>query len=133
MSQENVEIVQRGYAAFTSGDVAGMLADVHEDFVATRVAPMPDVRPYTGPEGLLQILADWIEGFEDFDMTAEKFIDANDDQVLVRLRQQATGAQSGVPIEAVFWFVHTMRNGKLVRLDIYAGESQALNAVGLEE
>ena len=133
MSQENVEIVQGGYAAFLRGDITGALAYVDEHFIATRVAPMPDVRPYNGPKGLLRILADWVEGFDDFEMSPEEFIDANREQVLARVRQRAIGAQSRVPIEADFWFVHTLRNRKLVRMDIYASESQALKAVGLEE
>jgi ketosteroid isomerase-like protein len=73
MSRENVEIVRRGFEAFLRGDLDSALADVHEDFVATRIAPMPDITPYHGPGGLLQILADWTEGFDDFEMTPEEF------------------------------------------------------------
>ena len=133
MSRENVEIVRRGYRAFIGDEPSRALDDVAEDFVATRVAPMPDVAAYTGPQGLLQIFADWVAEFEDFEMSPEEFIDANERQVLVRLHQRAVGAHSGVPIEADFWFVHTMREGKLVRMDIYASEAQALAAVGLAQ
>jgi ketosteroid isomerase-like protein len=133
MSQENVQIVKRGYRAFGGADPKAALADVAEDFVATRVAPMPDVTPYRGPHGLLRILSDWTAGFAAFEMSPEEFIDANADQVVVRLHQRAVGAHSGVPIEADFWFVHTMRDRKLVRMEIYASQSQALKAVGLAE
>jgi ketosteroid isomerase-like protein len=133
MSQENVEIVRRGYSAFLHGDLPKALADVSEQFVATRVAPMPDITAYRGPEGLLQILADWTEGFDSFEMSPEEFTDANDEQVVVRIRQRGVGAISRVPTEADFWFVHTLRARKLVRLDIYAAEAQALAAVGLAE
>ena len=109
------------------------LADVHEDFVATRVAPMPDITPYYGPEGLMQIFVDWTADFDEFEMSPEEFIDANAEQVVIRQRQRAVGARSDVPIEAEFWFVNTMRERKLVRLEIYASESQALKAVGLAE
>jgi len=64
---------------------------------------------------------------------AEEFIDANDDQVVVRVHQTATGAQSGARIEGEFWFVHTLRNWKLVRLDMFATKSKALQAAGLSE
>ena len=32
MSQENVEIMRRAYAAFNRGDIDGMVADVAPDF-----------------------------------------------------------------------------------------------------
>jgi ketosteroid isomerase-like protein len=131
MSQENLEIVRRGYEAFIRGDLDSALADVHEDFVATRVAPMPDVTPYHGPQGLVQIFVDWTADFDEFEMSPEEFIDANAEQVVVRQRQRAVGARSGVPIEAEFWFVNTVRGRKLLRLEIYASKSQALEAVGL--
>jgi ketosteroid isomerase-like protein len=133
MSQENVEILRRGFEAFVPGDFDSALADVHEDFVATRVAPLPDITPYYGPEGLLQIFVDWTADFDEFEMSPEEFIDANAEQVVIRQRQRAVGARSGVPIEAEFWFVNTMRERKLLRLEIYASESQALKAVGLAE
>jgi ketosteroid isomerase-like protein len=133
MSQENVEILRRGFEAFVRGDFDSALADVHEDFVATRVAPMPDITPYYGPEGLMQIFVDWTADFDEFEMSPEEFIDANAEQVIIRQRQRAVGARSGVPIEAEFWFVNTMRERKLLRLEIYASESQALKAVGLAE
>jgi ketosteroid isomerase-like protein len=93
---------------------------------------MPDVVPYHGREGLLQMFADWVEGFNEFELTAEEFTDAGDTHVVVRVHQHALGARSGVPIEADFWMVQAIRDGKLVRLDIYGSEAQALDAVGLE-
>jgi ketosteroid isomerase-like protein len=66
-------------------------------------------------------------------MTPAAFIDADDERVVMHAHQRAVGARSRVPIEADFWFVHTMRDGKIARMDIYGSESQALKAVGLEE
>jgi ketosteroid isomerase-like protein len=131
MSRANVDIVRRAWRAYEDGDLPTALADIDGDFVATRVPPMPDVVPYYGREGMMQMLADWIEGFEEFHLTAEEFNDANERQVVVRIHQRAVGAKSGVPIEADFWMVHTMRDQKVVRLDIYGSATQALKAVGL--
>ena len=66
-------------------------------------------------------------------MTPQEFIDANDEQVVLRLHQRAVGTHSRVPIEADFWFVHTIRNRKMLRMDIYGSRSQAFQAAGLEE
>jgi ketosteroid isomerase-like protein len=40
---------------------------------------------------------------------------------------------SGVPIEMDFWFVHTISEGKVVRVDMFADERDALEAAGLRE
>jgi ketosteroid isomerase-like protein len=60
-------------------------------------------------------------------------IDVSDSKVLVRTHQRAVGRQSGVPVEADFWLLHTLRDGKTIELDIYADASQALEAAGLSE
>jgi ketosteroid isomerase-like protein len=131
MSQENVEIVRAAYEAYERGDLAGMLKDADPEQVIYR--PDPDGRTYRGPEGFLQAFIDWTEGFDEFRANVGEFIDANDSQVIVRVHQHAVGAQSGVPIEADFWFVHTITDRKIVRLDMYSREAQALEAAGLRE
>jgi ketosteroid isomerase-like protein len=129
MSRENMEILRRADAAFQRGDLTAALADMDEDMTATRAAPLPDIKTYEGREGVRQMLLDWVEGFSDFAMSAEEFIDLNDRQVLVRIHQRAQGTQSGVPIEADFWFLYGFRNRKVVRLDVYLSKHQALEAV----
>src|SRR2546425_8695699 len=88
MSQANVEIVRRAWRAYEDGDLPTALADIDRDFVATRVPPMPDVMPYYGREGMMQMLADWIEDFSEFNLAAEEFVDANPEHVVVRIHQR---------------------------------------------
>ena len=133
MSKENIEILRRADEAFQRGDLKAALADMDEDITASRVAPLPDIKTYEGHEGMRQMLLDWVEGFDDFAMSAQEYIGVNDRQVLVRFRQRAQGTQSGVPIEADFWFLYTFRNRKAVRMDVYHSKHQALEAAGLSE
>ena len=133
MSQENVEILRRADEAFQRGDLSTALADVDESVEASRIAPAPDVKAYHGRQGMTQMLLDWVEGFDEWAMTAEEYIDANTDQVIVRIHQTATGSQSGAPVEEDFWFLYTFRDRKVVRLEMYIREAQALEAAGLRE
>jgi ketosteroid isomerase-like protein len=130
MSSENIEILRRADEAFQRGDLTAALTDMDEEITASRVAPLPDIKTYEGHEGIRQMLLDWVEGFDDFAMSGEEFIDVNDRQVLVRIRQRAQGTQSGVPIEADFWFLYTFKNRKAIRLDVYRSKHQALEAAG---
>ena len=131
MSQENVELVRRGYEAYARGDLNAMLEDVDPDMTTYRADP--DGAIFKGREGLLEAIAEWVEDFAEFSFTPEEFIDANDHQVIVRVHQTATGRQSGAPIEGRFWFVHTLRDSKAVRLDMLVSREQALEAAGLTE
>ena len=131
MSQENVEIVRRGYEAYARGDVAAMLADVDPGMITYREEP--DGATFTGRDGLLAAIAEWVEDFDEFKIAAEELIDANDRQVIVHVHQSATGSQSGAPIEGDFWFVHTLDDSKVTRLDMFASKARALDAAGLSE
>jgi ketosteroid isomerase-like protein len=131
MSQENVEIVRSAFEAYERGDFAAMLKDAHPEMITYR--ENPDGATYPGSDGLLKALAEWVEDFDEFTATAQEFIDANNHQVVVRVHQTAVGMQSGAPIEADFWFVYTLSDAKVTRLDMFARKSQALQAAGLRE
>jgi ketosteroid isomerase-like protein len=138
MSQENVEIVRQGFdvweAAWNSGadDLSPLLAIFDDDLVTRRLAPMPDPGTWHGLEGLLAVLTEWIDTFDEFTMKGEEFIDAGD-QVVVRVAQEGRGDDSGVPVTGTFFFVLGVEDGKMVTLDMYATRDEALEAVGLRE
>jgi ketosteroid isomerase-like protein len=130
MSEENVELIRRGFAAFDEGDVTELLKPLSEDLVTHRFDP--DAATYHGKEGFLQATADWIEGFAEFSVAGEEFIDAGE-RVVVRVHQTARGEASGAPVEGDFWFVFAIAGGKVVRCDIYIDKGRAFEAAGLEE
>jgi ketosteroid isomerase-like protein len=138
MSQENVEIVRQGFdvweAAWGAGtdDLGALLAIFDDALVTRRLAPMPDPGTWHGLEGLLAVLSEWTDTFDEFRMKGEEFIDAGD-QVIVRVEQEGRGDDSGVPVTGTFWFVLGVRAGKVVTLDMYATREEAVEAVGLSE
>ena len=131
MPRENVELVRRGYAAWDSGDLRAMLELLAENVVTRRVAPLPDPATFHGRDGMLEIIADWLEGFDDFAMHDEEYIEVGD-RVVVGIRQVACGHRSRVPVEATFWFVHAIEDGKIARLELYAARQDALDAAGVQ-
>jgi ketosteroid isomerase-like protein len=138
MSQENVEVVRQGFdvweAAWGSDadDLGPLLAIFDHDVVTRRLAPMPDPGTWYGLEGLLVVLTEWIDTFDEFTMGGEEFIDAGD-QVVVRVAQEGRGEDSRVPVTGTFWFVLGVLNRKVVTLDMYSTREEALEAVGLSE
>jgi ketosteroid isomerase-like protein len=130
MSQENVQIVRRGFAAFEGGDLDRLRELVTDDLIVYRAEP--DGATSHGLDGFLQLTAEWTEGFRDWTPVPEEFT-AVGKQVLVRVRQSAQGRASGVPIAEDFWFVFEFRGARIARMSIYAHEAEALEAAGLRE
>ena len=130
MSQENVEIVRRVWETWERGDLTGWLELMSDDLVTRRVGL--DNATFHGKEGFLEQASEWSEGFAEWSVAAEEFIDAGD-QVVVRNRQAARGEASGVPIEMDFWFVHTVSQDKIVQVDMFVNEREAFEAAGLLE
>ena len=130
MSEENLEIARRTFTAFAAGDIAVALQEVDPDVVLHVEQGAAGV--YRGHEGAIKTFVEWTEDIDDFKAIPEEFLD-NGDYVVVRTRQTGKGKSSGVPVEAVFWFVCQMREGKIVRIHVLATEEEALEAAGLSE
>src|SRR5215216_2970421 len=130
MSQENVELIRRGFAAFERGDLSQMLDPMADDLVTYRADP--DGATYHGKEGFRQATADWTEGFSDWSVIPEEFIDA-EDCVLARVRQVARLKRSGISIEGEFWFVFEVHGMTVSKIGFYIRQDEALQAVGVRE
>lgn len=72
--------------------------------------------------------ADWTAEFDRFEMTTGSFAGIGK-RVVVEVTQRGTGTSSGVEVEARFWFVFTVAAGRVSRMDVFASERQAIEAV----
>jgi ketosteroid isomerase-like protein len=126
---ENIELVRRGIAAFLGGDRDTALATASPDVIAVRTAPLPDAQIYHGHEGIERMWADWTAEFDRFEMATRCFAEIGG-RVLVEVIQRGAGKNSGVEVEGRFWFVYTIADQLIARMDVFASESQALEAVG---
>jgi hypothetical protein len=68
----------------------------------------------------------------DFEMDVGEFIDAGH-RIIVDIVQRGRGRSSGAPVEGRFWLVYTLAEARIVRLDIFNGRQQALEAAGLAD
>jgi ketosteroid isomerase-like protein len=65
-------------------------------------------------------------------VAVERLIDVGD-RVVSLFRIRAVGAESGISVERGDGMVWVFREGKLVRLDYFNDQDEALEAVGLRE
>jgi len=142
MSEENVRWVRESYAT-RGGSEAGSGSGMIEQralfaALAERMAPStefdftaayPDRPVMRGMEALRRFRE---EGpWEELSFEAERFLDVDDERVLVLVRVDARGKGSGVPVELLNAHELTFREGVLVRFKVYGDRDEALEAAGL--
>ncbi len=140
MSQQNVEIMRRIYAALDLSRPGSVERIVLKDLVDPEIEwrgprEFPDLaEPVYGLEGIERYGAKIAEVLDDYRMVPERFIDAGDDQVLVFSREGGRGKGSGAEVQthltAHLW---TLKDRKAVRMQSYWERSDALEAAGLSE
>ncbi len=125
MSQENVEIVRR-FLIVVDVDEALAYAD-------PGIVWNPTEELATQGHGAVRAsLARWKGEWHDYKVMPEEFVDSGD-RVVVTVRLQGRGRGSGVQIDARFYDVYTLRDGKIVRMDQFTERSHALEAAGVAE
>jgi ketosteroid isomerase-like protein len=130
MSEENVEVVRKAiaYEYYGVGDRPEAEAIFDPDVVLNPA----DEGPSHGPDEMRYDLERWASAFEEFRVTFEEVIDAGD-QVVVVAHHQGRGRGSGIEVDARFYEVYTVREGKVSRVDEYTEREEALEAAGLSE
>ena len=136
MSRENVEIVRRGYELYAAGDLEGVASLFAEEAELADAGGLGVVGTAAGtrhgPEGFLRATEEAVEAFEDYRVDAEEFIDAGD-SVVVPVRISGRGRASGAKLETRLAHLWVLRNGSVIRGDVYRGTEEALEAAGLRE
>jgi ketosteroid isomerase-like protein len=133
VSQENVELVRRGYEAFAQGDIEAALDMFQPDIrVEDHERSLETPTSYHGRDGFLTLFATVNEGFSDVRYTPEKLTDVGD-RVLVEVRRTGRGRASGAQVEERQFHVWDMVAGRAERFRVYLHRDQALEAAGLRE
>jgi ketosteroid isomerase-like protein len=129
MSEENVEIMRRGYENWLATGEVRARADLVWD---VSKLGWPDQQVYSGPAGANQFNAEWADAWDGWEVEVEDYIDAGE-RVVVILNQRGRSKATGVPVDMRFAQVWTLRDGQAIRMQMYASPDEAVKAVGLSE
>lgn len=131
MAEENVEFVRSILAAWEKGDYSSTgWADADIVFME----PLFEGVETRGIDGLTRRWKEFLEAWDHFTTTPERFIEVGDDQVLALVHFGGRGRASGTPTANFSGGqLFTVRNGKVVRLILYSTRDEALKAAGLSE
>jgi len=132
MSQQNVEVVKAWVAAWNRTDW-----DAMEQCFA------PDCDIY-GPEDFMESgpFKGWLSWHSEMERLKDSWeserVEVDElrdlgERVLARWRWVTVGKRSGIAGEIQVHVVHSLREGKIIRVDYFLDDAKALEAVGLRE
>jgi ketosteroid isomerase-like protein len=131
MSQENVEIVRRGYEHYNrTGEPDYSVLDPEVVYDVSRRTFDPGV--FQGHEGVREFVALVAEQWEEMWIEPQDFVVAGED-VIVSVQLVGVGKESGAETTAHAAHVWTFRDGKVVRQTTFQTMAEALEAAGLSE
>jgi ketosteroid isomerase-like protein len=129
-----VELVRRGFQAYSRGDIDGAVSDFAPDCRYTAAGIIPDrTGDFHGPEGYKGFIG-WLRSeFDNVQAEVNELIDVGDTVVVVGSTLHGRGRQSGAEAKFTFWQVWAIENRKFVRGQGFATGDEALEAAGLSE
>jgi ketosteroid isomerase-like protein len=133
MSREQIDFIRNGFEAWNRRDLQVALSGLHPEVEWRIPNPGLDIEgTYRGPEGVQRFWELFWDAWERISLQAERFIEVNEDCLLVFVRFWGKGRGSGAEIERPVAHVYEFKDGKIIGFDFYWGREEALNAVGLE-
>jgi ketosteroid isomerase-like protein len=95
MSEENVDVVRRMFAAFHAGDAERALSHFAPDVVVDASTLRPDIGIGNGPEHLAAVVNSWMDSLDDWHDEVEEIRDLGNAILVISLqRAEARGAAS---------------------------------------
>jgi uncharacterized protein len=130
MGSEAVETLQAGYEAFNRGDWQAVFEMGPPDFELETADRVIHAGTYRGREEARRFFEDLFEPFEQVAVEPEEFLENGDlIVVLVTVRSRPTG--SSAVVENRIGHLWTVRDGAVVRLQIFPERDKAVEAAGL--
>jgi ketosteroid isomerase-like protein len=87
-------------------------------------------RRYTGHEGIRQYFEDVASAWQRWGVEVHRLTAGSDGRVAIEMTMHVRGRESGAALSEFAGHVWTIRNGKLLRNELYRESGEALLAVG---
>jgi ketosteroid isomerase-like protein len=133
MSQENVEIVKRVHELNPSDLETGRglnLFDPDIEWLPVSQSILAG-NAYHGHAGVRRFWEDLLSAWEEYEVTAEEFVDLGDQVVVIhRIRARST---RGIEVQETYSGLFTLRDGRVIRFQGFTDRNGALAAAGRRE
>ena len=134
MSQENIDLVRRGFDSINRGDIDAVLEATASDFVmdwSNSIGPAKGI--YRGEDQVRGVWTSYLEAFDQLQWDPQEFIDVDESRLIVVNRVRTRGRGSGVTVDAIGAQLWTIHDGEAQSVELYQSKADALEAAGLSE
>jgi ketosteroid isomerase-like protein len=133
LSRENVDSLRPIYDEWARGNLRPVLQVAESGMKWGWSDEFPDLVDVSrDAEARKASFLDWINPWEDWQMTPEKFLDRGD-VVVVLVRYRGRGKASGIEEESTGAHVWKLRERRPIRLEIYSDREKGLAAAGIAD
>ena len=141
MSNQNVELAKEGIAAindtYRTGDITAWRTHVEKTF-DSEVVLEGGTEAFTegewrGHEGVISFVANQMEVLEEMWLRADDYIDVGDELLIVPITFGGRARHTGLDVQLSPVHVFKVREGKVLRWQVFQNRDQALEAAGLSE
>ena len=133
MSEENVEVVHSGFAAWNAGDMEGVRAIYDPDAVMRYHGDdFPETGPFFGRDAIMRQFDRLRDAFDHRDsiVLVGELLDAGD-RVIAPFAWRAEG--HGPAMDTEMTIVYTVRESRILEAEFFRDRGEALAAVGLRD
>jgi ketosteroid isomerase-like protein len=129
VSEGDLALVARLYAAFNAGDREAMLEFAHPELELVAAEQSPLAGTYRGTEGVLEFFRRLFEVWDEGELRREpEELRMVGDRVLAVLRVHARFSATGIELDEHWADLWTVRDGKVMRVQVFTDPAEALRA-----
>lgn len=125
----NADVVKAAWEGFSQQDLDRATADVDASAEIVVPATLPWGGTYRGPDGFKQMIGKFMGQLDDFRPTPRGVLEAEDDHVVVPLEAQGRTTAGNEFSGSALW-LYKLRDGKIVRAEIFVDTANTLRALG---
>jgi ketosteroid isomerase-like protein len=113
VQQENLDLANRAFAAWTEGDREGTLEMFDDEITVEVPNELANAGTFRGLEEFMRWNKEWDEAWDRYEMTVKEQEPLGQRHVVSLVHQRAVGALTGVPVEMDIGWLTEIRDGKI--------------------
>jgi ketosteroid isomerase-like protein len=132
MSQADIERLRAVYEAVSRGDWDAAFHEASPNFELKTPDTNPIAGTYRGPDEVRRFFEELWAAFAEVAAQPKRFVDL-DDRILVFLLMRLRPTDSNATLEMRIAHLWTVRDGEIIRCEVFTEREDALEAAGLSE
>jgi ketosteroid isomerase-like protein len=124
----NADVVRSAWEGMRRQDLDAVTATMDNEAETVLPGSLPWGGTYLGPDGFKEMIGQFMSELEDFRPSPEAFLEAEGQHVVVPVTVEGQTNAGKDFSDRVLW-LYTLRDGKIIRAELFADTASTLDAV----